>query len=100
SLPSNIATGGTSIRLRRELMATRLRCEEDLLYAVRQPDPPRPDDINPQHQVGIAKVEVGYDNFGVADRLSRNLQSGKPMNAPVQLFWPGAAEDCRTVTGE
>src|SRR4029077_7831100 len=98
----NTVTRATSIRLRASFRqrASGAAQQEDFLCAVGQPDPPRSDDVNPQHEVGIAEVEAGYDDFGVADSLSADFQSGKPMDASAQLFWPCAAQDCRAVTGQ
>src|SRR5215472_13847796 len=66
--------------------------QEDLLRSVGHPDPLRPEEIDPQHDVRIVQPDVRDDELGIADDLRSDLQLRKPMDAGAQLLGRGTVE--------
>src|SRR5712675_1708591 len=60
--------------------------QEELLRSIRNPNPPRTEEIDPQHKVGLVWADFGHIDFRIADNLAVDLQSEKAMSVCAQLL--------------
>src|SRR5438105_7686057 len=70
--------------------------QEELLRSIRNPNPPRTEKVDPQHEVGIVQADFGHIDFRIADNFAVDLQSEKAMSMCAQLLAVGTAHrHCR-----
>src|SRR5580704_5697283 len=50
--------------------------QEELLRSIRNPNPPRTEKIDPQHELGIVQADFGHIDFRIADNLAVDTTHG------------------------
>src|SRR5580704_6967270 len=71
--------------------------QEELLRSIRNPNPPRTEKIDPQHELGIVQADFGHIDFRIADNLAIDLQSEEAMSVCAQLLSVGTAHRHRRI---